>query len=455
MGWLRSLLPRLTAELALPFLSSVLQILSVFAVFRILILHEGPAILGVWSLTVGILGLTALLNLSGAAGLPRFLPQVAGDPAAQVRYIDTVTLFVLALFAGVALIGYLPLRWYIDAAVADDGLAAPRFFVTVMVAAFVLSMLANAGARALEGLYLARWRAGAEILGVVVFVAGSAMLAGDHGIGGVALARAAQFAVVVLIGRAVLVARVAGLPWVPRRFSRAAFREAMGLGSRIQAAALGETAFFAVTRILIEAFWGLAVLGVFEIAFRLMQSVYAVLQQTMAPLVARFAEDRARRGADPALLGAVLRRTAVLGALAYLAALAAAPAASLLLLDRVSPEFLAAAAALGPGWYAALLAMPAVYYARGAGRLRATIRGYWGICLLATAALIAAGRAGAGIGPSAALSLAMVAGYGALALGIARETGLPLRALYPPARLLAGFGAVAAGAGLLAVVAAS
>lgn len=453
--WLRSIMPRLSADLVLPFLASILQILSVFVVFWILVQFEGPQILGVWSLTMGILALTGLLNLSGAAGLPRFLPRYADEPDRQIVLIDTILLFVLMLFSAIALIGYLPLHWYVTGAMTGEGLSPPVYYVAIMVVAFVLSMLSNAESRALEGLFLARWRAAAEICGIAAFVLGSTFLVRDFGIEGVAFARAAQFAIVVLIGRVVLMAHLPGLPWLPHSFSRSAFREAMGLGVRIQSAAVAEAAFLGVSRILIQAFWGLAVLGIFEIAFRLMQSVYSVLQQTMAPLVARFAEDHTARGADHALLGSVLRKTMVFGALAFTLAVAGTPVASLILLDRVSPELLSGAAALCLGWYVALLAVPLIYYARGAGQLGATIKGYWGVCILSVLLLIGLGRAGADLQPGIGVGIAMIVGFSFMIYGITRELRLSAHALYPRSVLLPALIVVAGSAGVLAWAASS
>ena len=446
---LRSVVPRPSADVVLPFLAALLHILSVFFVFRVLILHEGPAIVGVWALTMGLIALAGLLNLSGAAGLPRFLPGLSDAPRRQAQFIDTVSLFVLALFAVLCAAAYLPLDAYIRSQMQDDGLPVPDLFVAFVLLSFVLSMLANAQARALEGVFLARQRAMAEIVGVAIFCGGSLSLVERSGIEGVALARVAQYAVVVLLTRGMLCRQIVGLSWLPRRFHSASFREAMGLGARIQGAAVAEAVWLAVSRVLIEAFWGLAALGIFEIAARLMQSVHTLFQQTMIPVVARFARDRETADAGTGNLADVIQRTLAFGTAAYALALAGTPVASLALLDRVDPDLLRSAAALSVGWFAALLVLPLIYYARGAGLLRATVIGLWSLCLLTAVLLAAAGAAGLVPDPALVVSLAMVAGYAAMGRAIARETAVAAADLYPRARVLAALAVVVLGAALL------
>ena len=370
----RVLRGRLSRNGLFALVQGVFTTLAAFLVYRLVILDVGLDRFGVWSLLMACAMVARLLDVSGGGAVARFVATASlggrGEFGAR-DYVDTVvtTSLVLNLALGLALWAVAPLA--LPLFLRDPYLNEAWPLVPWAIAASILGALAYAPISAIDGAQRADLRAAVVVGATLVFVAASAILVPQFGIVGFAAAQVVQQVTMLLVGWAVLRRHVVGLGWAPSGWRRDVFMETTVYALRLNAIGALSLLFEPLAKFAFNNAGGPGLVALFELATRLVTQFRALIVTAAAPLLPAFAaQPNARDAAFRALLEKATR-IAVPGAVGItIAALSAAPLASLLVLDGLSPELIGMNAALTAGWAVNTLALPFYFAAQGLGALR-------------------------------------------------------------------------------------
>lgn len=357
---------------------AVVGVLALFITYRFLLAQAGAAALGLWSLTVGTLSFVRLADISGGQALTRLVAVAEANPtgAKAAAFIDTVVLFSLLLYGVLSLVAWLPFGWILSIMVEEGRRAEALRLLPWAFASLITMVLAATQTSALDGLQRADLRSLVMMAGYVVFTLLALLLIPTHGVRGLALAQVAQQILVLVGARMISVRLVQGLSLVPVQWSLPALRQSVGYGLRLQANTLAGMVYDPLSRLLINHFDGLAVLGVYEVASRVVVQVRSLLIAAATPLVPAFASahDKDEKRATDLLHRSIWMTTMIGGAFA-IGLILLAPIVSLLFFAQVKPLFVILVIALASAYFINTSVVPLYLYAQGAGLLRWNIAG--------------------------------------------------------------------------------
>ncbi len=447
-----------TARNALAATGQVLASGVLFLVlYRYLLGSLGPTSLGIWSLVLASTNVSRLGGFGLQGSAVRYVARyiALGDRAAAASVMETAVLSTAAVIAAAALIAY-PCVKAVLVRLLDPGAYAQA--VAILPYAFgslwlnAVGLVVQSG---LDGCQRADLRSGTAVVGNALYVGAAIAAVPALGIVGLAMAQLAQSALITIFSWWRLRAALPGLPSVPRRWSRALFREMFGYGANVQA----ETVFWMLhdplAKILLSHFGGLAAVGYFEMAARLVQQVRALLTagfQVLVPLIADLHES------DPGRLGrlyaAASQLLIFLAVPTFAALVVAAPLVGRLWIGHPQAEFAGFLALLSIGSAANVVVTPAMNANFGTGHI-----GWHTVAAALMAALnvalgIPAGYLFGGAGVVVAWVASMLAGSAVIGVSYHRRTGTAAAALFSAAsvRLIAASVMATAAGGATALV---
>lgn len=436
-GFLKSGLRR---NMALSLLQGLVGMAVILIAYRVLVAQTSVEMLGLWSLTVGIVAFARIADVSGGAGLNRLVAVALLQEKGPARVIDTVTLFVFGLYGLLGLAAIVPFQGLIAASVDPAYQDLAHTLVLWAIGTLLGMVLSTCHLNALDGLHRADLRSGLQILGFVLYLVGALILIPRFGVIGLAAAQLIQMIVVTLCARLALMRFVPGLYIIPVRFSWTELKAAIGYGAKLQASNIAQLIAEPGMRLVVNHFAGLAALAMFDIAQKLTSHISGLASSASRPLVPEFSRshelDQAARNR---LYVRMVQATVPIAALTFALVCLAGPAIGWFILGEIPSSYLFSLACLAAGWCVFTIGIPSIQLARGAGALRWNILGQWTIAL---------GSVGLGslIGlidgqyVSLGIALALIAGATLQMIGNSRIYDLPLRQALTGRRNLAALG---------------
>ena len=352
--------------------------LGLFFIYKNVVSTLGVSLLGVWSLVLATTAFGRLADVGISAGLARFVARelAKGEAGSPQSYIETGMLSVAAIMGVLTLVAYWPIYFALGIALHDHQLALAREIIPYALLTFWLLNINAVTAASLLGLHRADLRSISNICGMLVQVAASLALVKGFQLKGLAWAQTAQYIVafglswtfVVRVGRTV--------PAVPVHFQRGLFKELLGFGTKLQVGTIANLLFEPTTKIIIGHIAGTAVLGLYELAYRMVYQVRGVAITALQNLVPAFAN---LKETDPAALGILFRKTcrmaALVGAPIMAAVIAGAPLVSVIWIGAYNPDFVRLAALLSLCWAVNILAAPSYFLGMGTGEVNVNVGG--------------------------------------------------------------------------------
>jgi O-antigen/teichoic acid export membrane protein len=418
---------RLTRNALVSLIQPLTGMFCLFGAYRILTDKVGVEGVGLWSLLVAGSLVARLADVSGSGGLARFVAveraKTGGGEA--VTFIHTVTLTTLifnALAGGVFWLasGWLVTRFVEPAMVGEARRMIPWAVLSVVVATPVATTLCSA----IDGTQRADQRAVLLSVSSVVFLLMTWRLVPQFGGVGFAVAQLLQ-QVFVIAGAWWLVRRqVPGVGLMPYRWRTSIFKETVGFGAMLQATALASLLTEPTAKLMLNHWGGLALVGYYEFALRLLLQLRGLLVAAVQPIMAAVAglgDDRVQLAN---LLEKATRLSIFAGVGLTLGAVLVSPLYSYLMLGHVRAELVTVVGALAFAFGVNAISVPFYFAAMGRGVMR------WNLITQAQAAatiLIFGSVFGimfGGPGVIASLALAIVIASGVTLLGNAWALGL-------------------------------
>ncbi|MBL4627954.1 MAG: oligosaccharide flippase family protein [Roseicyclus sp.] len=363
---------------------SLVAVVSYFVALRMLIQQFGLEAAGLWSLTMGFVTLIRVLDLTGAAGLARMVALAGDNRRKAAEYIDTLSMIVLVVYTTFVVVTFVPLQSLLVSFVEPQMQDAGRALFAIAMVALPINLVSSAQLSAVDGIGRADIRAIINQVSMVLFLVLTWFLLPRYGVVGMAFAQIAQHVTALVASRVFLARSLPPLRLVPMAFSKAAAKETLTFGAKLQLSAIPMAIFDPVTRILLGRMAGLEFLAQYDIAYKLAAYTRNLVRSYLTPMLPQFSKmSMSDVEAGRRLLTETSVAIARVVSLLFTGLIAASPLFSLFMLSTISAEFILFTAVLSLGWGLTTLWLVTQLYARAFNVLRWSIIGQWGMLALA------------------------------------------------------------------------
>lgn len=256
----------------------VANFLSVGVTYRLLVQVGGVESIGVWSSLIAWIFIIRIGDVGMTNGIIRFAAAYdVNQDASRIRgYVDTGIVFNAVLFGFLALLGWVAMDSNL-AHILPEGsryTSSVRPVLPILFVVFYLQNLSGLALGALQAIH--RGYVGSLIFLVATFVQLfiAVLLVPTMGFTGLAIAQVGQYALMLITGwqfyRCAL-ARTSGqhVPLLPQLASFSIIREIMSFGLKVQLVSFVNGLFEPLAKLLIGHAAGLQVLGLFEMAYKI------------------------------------------------------------------------------------------------------------------------------------------------------------------------------------------
>jgi O-antigen/teichoic acid export membrane protein len=405
-----------------------------FVLYRFLIRSIGVERLGIWSLVLATTSVITLANQGFSTSIVKFVAKYAarGNAEDVAQLVQTAVISV-ALGIAMVSVGLYPVAtWILHAVLPPTRLAEASAILPLAIVSLWVNIMEGVLQAGLAGHQLITVCNYLEFGGGVSYLALTFMLVPAHGLLGLAYAQVIQGLGILLITWLLLRRRMPGLPLVPRRWSRAMFRELGGYGFHFQLITSTQALREPVTKALIARFGGLAMTGFYDLAARWVFTFRELIVQANQVLVPTVSHLQER---DPKLIPVVYRESYrlifFLAIPTFAAAAVFSPVVSHIWIGHYEPVFVEFVTILAAGWLVNVLTNPAYVVDLGTGALKWVSIGCVAAATLNAGLGFGAGVRFGGIGVVAATAVSQAIGYIIVLVAYHLENRIAFRQLLP------------------------
>jgi O-antigen/teichoic acid export membrane protein len=418
--------------------AATLQVLAsgvlLFLLYGFLLRELGIEQLGLWSVVLSVTAVARITELGFTGGAVKFVAQhvANGDLPSASRAVETALLVTGAFVAVLLLVAWQPVAWALAWLLPDHALDEGRTLLPYALAALWFTTLGGICQSALDGCLRTDLRVVFAVTHSAMFLLLALLLVPVHGLLGLAWTQLGLSVLLALANWTYLRRELRHLSWAPRRLDREQLGTLARYGLNLQTGTMLQLLTDPVTKALLSRFGGLALVGFYEMASRMLMQLRALLVSPNQLAVPLFAQLKERADAS---IDDFYRRTYQLQAylaLPFYAGIAALlPAVSRLWLGQVEPVFIAFSLLLTLGWFLNGFVNPAYFAWLGLGRPGWNTVSHGTMAVLNVVLGLAAGALFGGEGVVGASVVALVLGSAVVLVAFHRERGLPLREAWP------------------------
>lgn len=344
-----------------------------FFLYRVILNTLGVEALGVWSVVLATASASRIGELGLSSGVTRFVAKYRafGDDSKVSAVLQTGVISVAALLLLVIVLALPLLRMVLGNLFPLTRLDEALALLPFLMVSLLLSAVAAIFQSGLEGCQKYAQKAMLVSAGSVLFVTAGVWLAPRHGLQGLAWAQIGQGVFLAIGGWILLKRLVPGMPLVPWRWNRSAFREMLGYGAQVQFAGIAMMMFDPLTKVLLGKFGGLSAVGYFEMANQLVSKVRMLIvaaNQVIVPRVAELCE--AQVDGIQAMYRTNLRVLFLVVPVTMGLLVSWTPVISEVWIGHYEPAFILFAALWAPSWALNIMSAPAYFANQGRGRLK-------------------------------------------------------------------------------------
>lgn len=340
-------------------LQAIVTVLVMFLAYRIFLSKFGVESMGLWSILLAVTSIVRIGDMTGAAGLSRFVAQAEGDGRDASVYIHTLTLATLVLYSALA-IGFMLFSDKLLATLLEaDQVASGRDLLLVaVIGGVILTPLGALLSSAIDGARRADLRAILVMVSYIAFILSFWILSNSLGLKAWGLALIVQ-QVIVIVGAWIVLARtVVGVGVCPYKFSTYVLRETVPYGMKLTLNSIAGTLSDPVIKLLLNHHSGLQSVGLYDVAMRLILAFRNVLVQMAMPLVPEFARAQGDSGQLQVLITKG-KKMAVWGSVCFVfLVLISSPIYSVIMLNEINRDLLMIVGIMVLGYSVNMLALP-------------------------------------------------------------------------------------------------
>lgn len=345
---------------------------TLFFLYRYLLNVLGVEKLGVWSLVLASTSVTRVANLGLTGSVVKFVAKyVARDDLIAVSKVLQTSLISIGVAMGLLLCVFYPIAPYVLELFL--GPEAMVWALSILPYAFVsvwLSSLYTVYIGGLDGFQRVDQRSVLMIAGTLLHAVFAVILVTFYDLTGLAFAQVLQYIFLIIFG-GIFLRRYVKIPILPYQWSSTLFREMFDYSVNFQTISIAVMLYDPVTKALLARIGGVASVGYYELASRLVVQVRGVItaaNQVLVPTIAELKE------LDPNAITRAYDQSArvvtFLAILIFSALFVAAQPISILWIGSYELEFILTVYLLTLGWFANVLSVPVYFAYMGIGTLR-------------------------------------------------------------------------------------
>ena len=284
-----------TKKITINALSAVVQVaitaLLYFFLYKYLLTELGVEQLGVWSLILSFSSIANLANLGITSGLVKFVADYLAEKEehkiGKLIFTSFVTMSILFVTAG--LVVFFLSNYFLHLVVDEQFLDVAFLILPFSLMSLILNAISGIFTSVLEGFQKNYLRNFIYVFSGIIMFALTLFLTPVYQLKGVAMAQVVQslFIFFVALG---LVFKINAFNRFPYwKWSTALFKELFNYGYKFQIVSICQLLCEPTTKLLLSRFGGMAMLGHYEMASRLVNQVRALLvnaNQVVIPVVA-------------------------------------------------------------------------------------------------------------------------------------------------------------------------
>lgn len=430
---------------------SVIQILVssviLFFLYRFILRNIGIEQLGIWSLILATTSVTRIADLGLSASVVKFVAKyVARNEDSNVSGVIQTATISIGLFIGVFLfIAYPVVKWLLIFIIPQDKLGIAISILPYAFLSFWISSIAGSLQSSLDGYQRFDIRAmiltGASIFNLFLCF----YLVPIYGIMGLAYAQVIQNIVLCLCIWLFLKRFLNLLPIIPYQWNRSLFREIAGYGVKVQIINLFTMTCEPVTKALLSKFGGLAMVGYYEMASRIISQVHSLIlaaNKVIVPLIGGLQETYKELVRDVYITS--YRLVFYIAVLSFPLIISFAPVISEIWIGHYQATFVVFSSLLGAGYFLNVLSYPAFFSNLGIGELNWNTVGYVLVGILNAGLGLILGSIWGGTGVVAAWAFSLALGGFIISVMYYVRHKIPFGELLPKESIGIGLASIAA-----------
>lgn len=364
---------KLTRNVWVTLANTLVSGILLYLLYRYLLQTIGVEKVGVWSIVMASTSLSRIGGLGFGGSVLKFVAKyLAVDNLGAIRrVVETATITVAVLILLLLIVVYWPLDYLLAHVVATEEIDAARELLPYAMLSLWLSTMVGIAQASFEGLHRFDIPAVANIAAGSLYFAFVVVLVPGFGLMGLAYAQVLQVFIVWVSLWYLLRNSIPGLPWLPWRWERRYFIEMFRYGVNFQVGSLVQMLLEPSTKLLMGKFGGLAMVGYFEMANRMVVQFRAILvsvNRIAIPIIADLKENNENKIVDVYRFS--FRILMFLSLLLYLGIVAVSPSISRLWIGHYQAEFVYFSVVLSVGWMVNTMSGPSYMGNLGSGELK-------------------------------------------------------------------------------------
>jgi len=358
---------------------SLLNALTLFAVYKYILTIEDIETLGLWSLVIAVSSFARLSEIGMSGTTTRFIAKyrALNNKEAVVNVIRTTSTIVVPLVLGTTAALYFPAKLVLDNILSGNHLDIANQLLpySLLTAAFATS--ANLYLFSLDGMQRVDLRAKTSIVCLLIYLVLVLLLTPLHGIHGVVYAQLAQSIALLLISLASLKQIIPDLPLKLFGWNKNIFNEIIGYGLKLQFTTLTIFLYEPLTKILFGMYGDLSSLAKFDIANKCVSQVRALGIAANRAVVPKFAELAETNASSLRRVFEINNKIAINSSLIIFSLIAVfSTIVSHIFLDGVDREFIVILLICCLTWFLNSISQAAYFTNLGSGHINGNLAGH-------------------------------------------------------------------------------
>ena len=418
---------------------TVVQIIIIAAVlfilYRFLLNTIGVKQFGIWSLVLSTASVTSIaqFGLSGSVVIFVSKYHARGEKNNVAAVIQTAAISVAVFIGIILLISYPVIKWILSLVIAEESIHLAILILPYALIAFWITAVTSTLQSGLDGLQRIDLSSILLMGGAIFHLALCFLIVPKYQLLGLAYATIAKNVFVFIFIWLFLKKRLP-LPVFPNRWDKNIFQEIFRYGLRFQVISVAQMLYDPVTKMLISKFGGLATVGFYEMASKLIlqaRSLMVSANRVLVPTYAEFKEKLPREINNLYLTS--YRLIFYLSVPLFTLLIILMPIISEAWIGHYEGVFVVFGILLAVGWLLNLLNAPSYYAYCGIGDLKWNVIGNITIAVLNAGLGILLGSLFGGIGVMFAFVAALTFGSSIFCVSYHRKYKISFREVIPSA----------------------
>ena len=354
--------------------------ITLFFIYKYLLQQIGAEDLGVWALVLATTSAASLANLGIATSTVKFISQYLArdNPEAVSSIIQTAALTVAIVLGLILPLAYPLLAYLLEFLVKPpEKVADAMLILPFSLASFWLNSLSSVFQASIDGFQRVDLRGYLLMASSVLYLLIVFSLVPLNGLLGLAQAQLIQSFLLLIFSWLILRRLLKPLPLIPYRWSSATFREILGYSLNFQVISLTQLLFDPITKSLMSRFGGVGMLAYYEMAYRMVLQLRALIVEGHRAIVPTIADVQEKNPDQiPVIYHESFRLIVFLVAVILPICIIGTPFVSVLWIGSYNTAFILFSYILFGSWFLNLLSNPAYFANLGTGHLRWNVIGH-------------------------------------------------------------------------------